>query len=73
MTINIRVKPGSSQSRVESTADPAFYTIYTHSHPHDNAANDEIIKLLSDYFTTAKTNIAIRRGQRSKLKTIDII
>ena len=66
----ITVKPGSSQEKIVQTGE-GEYTIYLRAKPHDGEANTALIKLLSKHFNVAKTSIAITRGAKSHVKTIE--
>ena len=46
--------------------------IAVHGKPVDNQANIELIKLLSELFCTAKSNIKIKQGLKSRQKVINI-
>jgi len=39
---------------------------------NDGKANSRLIELLAEYFRTAKSNIRILRGQRSRKKLIEV-
>ena len=39
---------------------------------NDGKANNRLIELLAEYFHTAKSNIRILRGQRSRRKLIEL-
>lgn len=67
----ITVKPGSSQEKIVET-EPGKLTVYLRAKPHDGEANDALIKTLSKYLKVAKTNIQIKRGQKSRHKIIDV-
>ena len=66
----ITVKPGSSQEKIVETA-PGELTVYLRAKPHDGEANMALIKLLSKHFNVPKTSIAITRGAKSHVKTIE--
>lgn len=65
------VKTGTSQQKIVETA-PNEYIIYLRAKPHDSEANSSLIKLLSEHFRVAKSNIKIKRGERSHTKLIEI-
>ena len=61
MTIEITVKTKQKISKVEKIDDKT-YKVFVKSTPTQNKANIEIVKLLSDYFNVAKSNIKIKLG-----------
>ena len=67
----VLVKPGSSQEKVVVTA-PGELTVYLRAKPHDGEANDALIKLLAKHFKVSKTSIKITRGQKSRVKVIEL-
>ena len=71
MIVNVKVKPGSSQEKIEVGAD-GILTIWTHSRAHDGEANKAIIEALADYYQLPKTSIKLIRGATSKVKTFEI-
>jgi len=73
MIIDIHVKTGSSKSEVLPLINNSSLVIHTHSQPHDNAANQEIIKLLAKYFKTPKSHITIIRGHKTKHKQVQVL
>lgn len=70
MKYKVTVKPGSSQEKIIKTASGEL-TVYLRAKPHDGAANDALIKLLSKHFDVPKTTIKITRGQKSHTKQIE--
>ena len=68
---SIIVKPGSSQEKILQTGENEL-TIYLRAKPHDGEANTALIKLLSKHFDIPKTSIKITRGQKSRIKTVEI-
>ena len=71
MKYQITVKPGASQEKIIETATNEL-TIYLRAKPHDGEANTALIKLLAKHFNVPKTSIVITRGQKSRIKTIEI-
>lgn len=70
MKYKVTVKPGSSREEILKTA-PDELTVYLRAKPHDGAANDALIKLLSNYFKIPKTTLKISRGSHSRTKLIE--
>ena len=69
--ITATVKTGTSQQKIIESA-PNEYIIYLRAKPHDGEANSALIKLLSEHFHIAKSQIKIKHGQRSHTKVIEI-
>ena len=70
--IEVLVKTGSSQQKLVKSPEAGTYTAYLHSRPHKNAANTELIELLSKELKIRKTAITIKKGQKNKLKQIEL-
>ena len=71
MRYQIVVKPGSSQEKIVETSLGEL-TVYLRAKPHDGEANAALFKALSKYFSIPKTSITIVRGQKSRVKIIDL-
>ena len=72
MKITAIVKPGSKKGPLIEKQDDGSFIVYLREKPHDGEANVALIKLLSDHFGVAKSNIAIISGQKSHHKIIEI-
>jgi len=76
MKINILVKLRSKVSRLEKVEDLLWtqdcYMAYITSPPIDGKANEEIIRLVSDYFHIRQNQVQIKSGHTGKQKIIDI-
>lgn len=72
MILNIRVSPRSSQNKIVGAMADGALKITLTAAPVDGAANEALIKLLSDYFSVPKYNIKIIKGKRSKNKVVEI-
>lgn len=70
MKISVRVKPNAREERIGKTGD--MFTVYVKEPPKENKANRALIRLLSEYFNTPKSNICILKGLRSRQKVIEI-
>lgn len=71
MHIQVKVIPRSKQASVEEK--DGIYVVRVTTVPVDNQANQAVIKLLAKYFKTAKSNLIIVKGIRSKNKVINIL
>ena len=70
-TIRVKVKPNSSQQKIENFGNNR-YLVYLTEPAEDNKANIELINLLSKYFTTPPTKIRIKFGLTGKEKILEI-
>ncbi len=70
MKVIIRVKPNSSQEKIEKTENG--YLIFVKEPPVDNRANQAVIKVLANYFKIPKSRISILSGLKSKQKVIEV-
>lgn len=68
----ITVKPGSKKGPLVETAADGSLTVYVRERAVDGAANDGVIKLLSDHFGVPKSRIDIVRGHTSRSKLIEV-
>lgn len=68
----VQVKPGSKKEGVELLADGSLI-VRTHARAHDGEANAAVIKLLSKHFRTAKSNLKIVGGEKSRNKIVDVL
>jgi uncharacterized protein (TIGR00251 family) len=60
---------GSGHSRPEPSA---MFRVSVHAKPTNNQANIALIKLISEQFKVAKSNISIVSGEKSRTKRIRI-
>lgn len=76
MEISVKVKLRSKQSKLEKVEDllgvDNGYLAYIMSPPIDGKANDELIKLVSDYFHIRKKQVTIVSGQTNTIKKLRI-
>ena len=71
MNVQVTVKPGAKVQKVVKTDDGLV--VYLHARAHDNEANAALIKILADYYGVSKTSVEILRGQKSRVKVVEII
>ena len=69
--IKTKVTPKASENKVTKIDDENFQVKVT-SVPEKGKANEIVIKLLSKYFKTAKSNIQLTKGETSREKTFII-
>jgi hypothetical protein len=71
MRIYIKVSPRSSKNEVVKISE-GEYKVKLTAPPVDGAANDALIKLLSQHFKVSKSLINIVGGKTAKTKMVDI-
>lgn len=71
MVIRIKVQTRASFERVEEVGLDE-YKVWVTAPPADNAANEAVIDILSDFFDVAPSKIRIRSGYKSTHKLIEI-
>ncbi len=71
MKVSIKVKPNSKENTVEKLADNEF-VVKVKSPPTEGKANNELIRILSEYFDAPKTHIVILKGFKSRQKIVEI-
>jgi uncharacterized protein YggU (UPF0235/DUF167 family) len=72
MKIQAKLHPNSSKTDIIRQPDGIF-EIYVTAQPIDGKANQQAIKLLSEYFDTAPSTIKIKSGLTSKIKIFEIM
>ncbi len=72
MIYAITVKPGSKKGPLVLRTGPSALTLYLREKPIDGAANQALIRLLSDHFQIPKTSIQIKSGARGRKKLVEI-
>lgn len=70
MNILVKIKCGCSKQSISVKDD--IYSISVCSKAYKNAANIELIELLSKHFHIAKSYITIVKGLKSKIKLVEI-
>jgi hypothetical protein len=71
MNISVKVKPNSKEEKIEKISDSEFL-LWVRSAPKEGKANQEIAKLLSEYFDVPRTDISIVRGHKSRNKIVSL-
>jgi uncharacterized protein (TIGR00251 family) len=69
--IDVRVIPRASKSQIAGTRQDALL-VRLCAPPVDGAANDELIRLLSETLDVPRRNIEIVTGQQSRTKRVRI-
>jgi uncharacterized protein (TIGR00251 family) len=69
LEINLKINPGASKTVLAGIKENRLY-IKVAAAPEDGKANDCLITFLSKLFSCPKKEIAIKSGEKSRLKTI---
>lgn len=69
--LRIKAVPGSSLNKIAGIHDDAL-RIKIKAPAVEGAANKELIKFLAKTFRIAKSDVAIQKGETSKVKTVRI-
>lgn len=72
MILKITVKPNSKKGPLLELQTDGSITVFIREIAAENKANTAVVKLLSKYFKTPKSNIKILKGHTSRHKTIEI-
>ena len=84
MKILVKTKLFSREEKIEKIPQDGFdflndknnklesYTVWVKEKPEDGKANEAIIKILSKYFNTSKSNIILVSGQTNRDKIFNI-
>jgi uncharacterized protein (TIGR00251 family) len=72
MKIFLKVKPKASQAKVIKI-DKTHYQVYITQPPEKGNANEQIIKLLADYFNVSLSKINIIAGEKGREKVVEIL
>ncbi len=71
MTFNIRVIPKASRNLVK--AEGGSFKVYLTKPASEGLANEQLLKLLSEYFKVKKYCLRIIQGQKSKNKVVELV
>lgn len=71
MTITVSVHPNAKNPRVEKDLLGTLH-VYVHEPPLEGKANTAVIEALAEYFQTKKSAVHLLKGNKSKLKTVQI-
>ena len=71
MKIQVRVKPNSSEPRIEDFGDHR-YLVYVSSPAEDNEANIEMLKMLGKHLGIPSTKLRISAGASNNDKVVEI-
>jgi len=71
LKVFVKVKPGAKIDRVEKIDDTHF-NIWVKCPAKEGRANENVIKLLAEFFNLPKSRVKIISGHSSKNKVIEI-
>jgi uncharacterized protein YggU (UPF0235/DUF167 family) len=71
MDIIVKVKTRAKRENVERLKDGSFFVAVT-AIPEDGKANDQVLKALSEFLDIPVSRLRIKKGARSRLKTIGL-
>ncbi len=69
---DLRAKPGSKFEQIVIDSETNQIVIKTQKRPVEGAANKDIVEKVSELFYVAKNNVAILKGEKSKIKRIQV-
>lgn len=72
MKFQVRVKPNSSEQKIEDFGDRR-YLIYVKSSAEDNKANIEMLNMLSKHLGIPAVKLKIVSGLTNKDKTVEVV
>ena len=72
MKYTVKVKAGSSREEVFEVAENELI-VAVHERAHDGEANEAVREAIANYFGVAKSLVTIVRGEKSKIKIIEVI
>lgn len=71
MRIVVRVKPGSSKGPLIEE-DAEGLVVFVREKAIDGGANEAVVKLIAEHYSTAKSRVRVVRGHTSRIKQIEI-
>lgn len=69
--LQVRVQPGASREELVRVSETEFKAKLT-SAPEKGKANEELLKLLSEYLQIPRTRLKMVRGQTARIKLIEV-
>jgi uncharacterized protein (TIGR00251 family) len=70
--LNVKVSPKSSRSGVVGRGSGGELRVNVHAAPIKGAANDELLRVLADFFGCAPSACRILRGAAGKRKVMEL-
>ena len=72
MIYTVKVKAGSSKEEVFEVSENELL-VAVHARAHDGEANVAVCAAIATYFGVAKSLVKIVRGEKSRIKTIEVL
>ena len=72
MKIKVKVHTNSKTKSIEKDISGVFQ-IYTNQRPVEGKANEEVIKMIAEYFEIKPNQVFIKLGNKSKEKIVEIV
>jgi uncharacterized protein (TIGR00251 family) len=69
-TICVKVVTNSKKPRIEESNDR--FLVCVSEKPDDGKANEAVIRSISSYFDVGRTSVRIIKGEKSRIKVIEI-
>jgi uncharacterized protein len=66
--ISVRVKPGSKKGPLVETGADGELTIYVRERAVDGAANEAVVRVLSDHLGVARSRVRLVSGKTARIK-----
>jgi uncharacterized protein YggU (UPF0235/DUF167 family) len=66
--ISVRVKPGSKKGPLVETGAHGELTIYVRERAVDGAANEAVVRVLSDHLGVARSRVQLVSGKTARVK-----
>lgn len=71
MRIFVKVRPGAGEEKVDKI-DENHYLVWVRESPQKGQANKGVIRVLAEYFNKPKSLLAIKSGQTSSAKVVEL-
>lgn len=71
MLIKVKVFPRAKKNEIKE--EPGIFKVRTTAPAKDNKANSAVIAMLADFFKVKKSAVSIKRGEKSREKTVEIV
>lgn len=72
MKVSVKVRTSAKTESVSFDEEKNLYIVSTKTPPIEGKANVAVIKLLAGYFKVTKSQVRLKSGQKSKIKTFEI-
>ena len=72
MKLQVKIIPNASKNEILGTLLDGTIKIKIKAQPREGKANTELINYLSEYFSLSRSEIKIIRGEKMRLKIIEL-